>query len=148
MKAIVLLAAVAARAAEVAAAVSPAPVPLWMKVLGALGAAAFFWKLVQGNVPKFLAWLTPLAYQPAGMIYELLADRWQRAVCRAEIGQCGELSVTFQPVGHLSEAQPGSLDAYPSLLTSPCTPKPRRVRRISSSSEVSSRRAISLTTLK
>jgi uncharacterized protein YqjF (DUF2071 family) len=58
------------------------------------------------------SWLTPLVYRPARMAYESSADGWRRAVCRAKSGQGGELSVTFRPVGHLAEAQPGLLDAW------------------------------------
>lgn len=38
-----------------------AALPWYFKILGALGAATFFWKMVQGNVPKLIEWLQPLA---------------------------------------------------------------------------------------
>lgn len=49
-----LFLAVSAHAAD-------APVPLWMKVAGWLGAATFIWKLIQGKVPVLLGILEPLA---------------------------------------------------------------------------------------
>lgn len=38
-----------------------AQLPWYLKLLGLLGAATMFWKLVQGNVPKLLAALRPVA---------------------------------------------------------------------------------------
>ncbi len=56
-----LLVAAAAHAAEAASAAAPASVPFYLKILGALGVLGFFWKMVQGNVPKLLAALLPVA---------------------------------------------------------------------------------------
>ena len=55
-----LFLAVAAHAAD-AAAIAPAPVPLWLKIAGFLGAAGLFWKVIQGSIPTLLGWLRPLA---------------------------------------------------------------------------------------
>lgn len=57
-----------------------AALPWYFKILGAIGVAGFFWKLVQGNVPKVLEWLMPLALRGTDLFVALVLSypllRW------------------------------------------------------------------------